>query len=604
MTLEIGLALGILAGAVLLFVTGWVRADVTAVLVLVALAATRLLTPEEALSGFSSEAVVSIAALLALSAGLVRTGVVRWLAERINDLAGDSRPRLIALSASMPGLLSGLVSGIATVTLFIPAALRLARKNDLPRARLLLPIAMAALAGGSLTLIGAAHNLVVNDLLRSAGENVFGFFEIAPLGLALLAAFTLYTVFLGKRLLPQGEPEPQAGDADADSRLMRTYHLEDRLWEVLVRRGSPLVGRSVVDLQLGSEYGLVVLFLLRADEPRFLHLGETALEPGDILLISGRRERVEDLVEHSPGLKLLGHPAEQEEFPAASGELVEVVVPPRAEAIGKTLVDLDLRRRTRLTGVAIWRGDRPIRTDVGATPLEEGDALLLYGPRQEVRSYKPEPDFLWLQPPRTEEAPRELRHLGKWAALIMAGVILAAALDLLSIPVAALGGAALMVLTGILTPRLVYEKVEWSTIVLVGGMYPLGLALESSGAAGLISSLLVAALGGLGPLMVMLGLAAVAIILTQPLHGAAVAVILMPVALDAARMLEVEPKAFAAAVIVGAAATYLLPVGHPAPLLVQRPGRYQTKDYLRFGSGLVVITLAVVALVVPLVWGF
>jgi di/tricarboxylate transporter len=162
----------------------------------------------------------------------------------------------------------------------------------------------------------------------------------------------------------------------------------------------------------------------------------------------------------------------------------------------------------------------------------------------------------------------------------------------------------LMVLIGILTPQLLYEHIEWRTIVLVGGMYPLGLAMEESGAAGLISNLLVNTLGALGPLAAMLGLTAIALLLTQSLHGAAVAVILTPVALDTASQLGAEPKAFAVAVIVGAAATYLLPVGHPAPLLVQRPGSYETKDYIKFGAGLVVITLLVVAVLVPLVWPF
>jgi di/tricarboxylate transporter len=300
----------------------------------------------------------------------------------------------------------------------------------------------------------------------------------------------------------------------------------------------------------------------------------------------------------------LGHPNQQDEFPASSGELIETVVPPRSRVIGKTLVDLDLREETCLTGIAIWRDEGPIRTDVGQTPLEEGDALLLYGPREQTRSYEPEPDFLWLQEPRKEEAPRELRHLGKWAALIMAGVITVSALDILTIPVAALGGAALMVLIGVLTPKLLYENVEWRTIVLVGGMYPLGLALEESGAAELISNLLVDTLGVLGPLATMLGVTVLAMLLTQSLHGAAVAVIMTPVALDSAALLDVDPRGFAVAVIAGAAATYLLPVGHPAPLLVQRPGGYQTKDYMKFGSGLVVISLLVIAVLIPLVWPF
>ncbi|WP_028571706.1 SLC13 family permease [Desulfonatronum lacustre] len=602
MTMEIGVVFAILGTAMLLFITGWIRADIVAVLVLVSLAATGVLEVEEVLLGFSSEAVISIAGLLILSAGLVRSGVVRWIAERLNDIAGGSRKRLTWMSTLVPGVLSGFVSDIATVSLFIPVVLRLARKNDIHRSKLLLPIAMAALAGGSLTIIGASHNLVVNDLLRSSGQSALGFFEIAPVGIALIISFAVYTLVIGQRLLPgeKGAVESRGDHTD----LMRTYHLEDRLWEVLLLNDSSWVGKTLQEIAIGNEHGLTVLSVVRHDEPHLVKRVDFVLEKDDMLLVGGRRTRVEKLVQEHPGLKVLGHPSEPEQFPSSSGELIEVVVPPRSPVVGKTLTDLDLRRKTCLTGVAIWRADSPIRTDVGTTPLQEGDALLLYGPGDQTRSYDPRPGFLWLHEPHPQEAPRKLRHLGKWAALIMAGVIALAGFNLLPIAVAALGGAALMVLIGILPLRLVYEHVEWRTIVLVGGMFPLGLAMEKSGAAGLVSSLIADTLGTLGPHVTMIGITLIALLLTQSLHGAAVAVIMIPVALDTAGLLGVEPKAFAVAVIVGAAATYLLPEGHPAPLMVQGPGSYATRDYLKFGTGLVVITLAVVAVLVPLMWPF
>jgi di/tricarboxylate transporter len=604
MTIEIGVVFAILGTSMLLFITGWIRADIVAVLVLVSLAATGLLEVKEVLKGFSSEAVIAIAGLLLLSAGLVRSGVVRWIAERLNDIAGGSRKRLTLMSSLVPGVLSGFVSDIATVSLFIPVVLRLARKNDIHRSKLLLPIAMAALAGGNLTIIGASHNLVVNDLLRASGQPALGFFEIALVGIALIVSFAVYTLAMGQRLLA-GENEKGAAESRQDrTDLMRTYHLEDRLWEVLILNNSSWVGKRLQEIAIGSGHGLTVLSVVRHDEPQLLNRADFILEKDDMLLVSGRRTRVDKLVQEHPGLKVLGHPSQPEKFPSSSGELIEVVVPPRSPVVGKTMADLDFRSETCLTGVAIWRADNPIRTDVGTTPLQEGDALLLYGPGDQTRSYDPRPGFLWLHKPRREEAPRKLRYLGKWAALIMAGVIALAGFNLLPIAVAALGGAALMVLIGILPPRLLYEHVEWRTIVLVGGMYPLGLAMEKSGAAGLVSSLIADTLGTLGPHITMMGITLIALLLTQSLHGAAVAVIMTPVALDTAGLLGIEPKAFAVAVIVGAAATYLLPEGHPAPLMVQSPGSYETRDYLKFGSGLVAITLVIVAVLVPLMWPF
>lgn len=605
MTIEIALVFGILAGAVMLFITGWIRADVVALLVLLLVVALGLLPAGEALSGFSSEAVLAIAGLLVLSAALVRSGVVLWIAERVDEIAGKGRRRLVLLSSSLPGVLSGLVSDIATVSLFIPLVLRLSRKHKMSRQKLLLPVAMAALAGGNLTLIGASHNLVVNSLLQDAGQAGFSFFEFAPLGLALVAATAAYTYFLGGKLLPgKDEDEDQDSREDPGGRLIETYDLHDRLWEVWVDESSPAVGRGVRELNIGHEYGLGVLAVVREKEPRLVHSQDVQVQAEDILLVSGRRERLEKMVGEIEGLELMGHPRGQEEYASSGAEFIEVTVPPRSPAAGKSLADLDLRRQSGLSGLAVWRNGQPLRTDVGSTPLESGDAVLLYGARKDTREFDPEPEFLWLQRPVRREAPRRLRHLGKYAALVMALVIFVSAVDWMPISVAALGGTAVMILLGILTPEQAYKEVEWRTVVLVGGMYPLGLAMEASGAAGLISQWIAGSLGALGPLPALLGVFAAAFLLTQPLHGAAVAVIMTPVAIQTALQLGVEPKAFAVAVIIGAASTYLLPIGHPAPLLVQGPGRYQTRDYVRFGLGLSLITTAITAALAPLLWPF
>jgi di/tricarboxylate transporter len=601
MTIEIGLVFAILAGAVLLFITGWVRADVVALLVLVLLVVFGLLPPDEALTGFSSDAVLAIAGLLILSAGLVRSGVVRWVAEQVNDFANHSRQRLVLVSASMPGVLSGLVSDIAAVSLFIPVVLRLARKNKISKQKLLIPIAMAALVGGNLTLIGASHNLVVHSLLQDRGEPGLGFFELFPLGAALVIAFVVYTLFLGQKLLPENDQEEEKSQNERPD-LIKTYDLEERLWEVWINERSPLVGSSVEELKIGETYGLGVITIVHHKKPKLVQNGEITLNKDDILLVSGRKNRVEKFVHEHDGVELMGHPEGQEDFPSSGAEFIEVTIPPRSPAIGKTLVDMDIRKKTGLSGLGIWREEGPIRTDVGVTPLEEGDGLLLYGAREDTRDFDPEPNFLWLQRPVKREAPRRLRHLGPYAALVMLVVIVVAAFDWIPISIAALGGAAAMILLGILNPEQAYEQVEWRTVVLVGGMYPLGLAMEESGAAGLISELIAGSFGQLGPLAALIGIFTIAFLLTQVLHGAAVAIIMTPVALDTALLLEVEPRAFAVAVIVGAAATYLLPVGHPAPLLVQRPGGYKTIDYIKFGLGLILITAVITAVLIPLIW--
>ncbi len=603
MSLSIALVFGILIAAVTLFITGWLRSDAVAVLVLVAVVVTGLLEADQALSGFSSEAVIATAGLLIMSAGLVRSGVVLWIAERIEELSTGNGRRLMLLSTTLPGFLSGFISDVGTVSLFIPVVLRLARKKGVSHTHLLLPIAMAALAGGNLTLIGASHNLVVDSLLRDAGVLDFRFLALFPIGLVLVVAFTLYALLLGPTLLPARKLETSGDSTESTQALMRAYDMQERLWELAVRPESSLAGTPLGKTDIGRRYGLTVLSVLRDHEVHTPRRHAPILEAGDILLLVGRKRRVERLAERT-GLELLGAPRLQEEFPLSGAEMVEVVVAPRSPAIGQTLVDLDFRQRHGLTGVALWRAEHPVRTDVGSEPLEGGDALLLYGSRKNVRAFEPEPEFMWLSPPRQEEAPQELRYLAPWTALVMLIVVLSAAFDLLPIAVGSMGGAALMLLLGVLSPQEVYGSVEWRTVILIGGMYPLGLAMEQSGASALLSSLVLSTVGQLGPLAVLITLLILAMGLTQVMHGAAVAVILTPVALSSAGLMGVDPRALAVAVIVGASASYLLPMGHPAPLLVQRPGSYRTQDYLRYGAGLVVLTILLAAVILPLVWPF
>lgn len=601
MSLEIILVFIILTGAVLFLVTGWLHRDIVPILVPVALAVLGLLRPEEVFAGFSSPAVIAVVALFVISAGLVRTGVVIWVAEYLRYLTGESSFRLILASTALPGILSGFVNVVATVFFFVPAVMRMALQGNFPRSRLLLPMAAVSLLGANLTLIGASHNLVVNSLIRDSGLDTFSLFEFLPLGGVLLLAALLYNLLLGWRFLPGGEVEQEKELVETADDLVKVYDLYNRLWELWVKDRSFAEGKTLRDIGLGKRYGLSIIALVRGGEQLPAEKEELILQGGDVLLVLGREERLREVAEEE-GLFLAGHPREQKRFPLSTAELVEVVVPPRSPVIGKTLQGISFRENTGLSGIAFWREERPFRTDVGSQPLKEGDGLLLFGDRKKTRSFNPYPNFLWLHPPRKEEAPQELRHLGPAAALILFLVVISAALGWLSIAVAALAGAAAMILLGILDLKGAYESIDWRTVVLIGGLYPLGLSLENSGAAAIIASFLVGILGDYGSLAVLLALGVISMLLTQPLHNVAAAVIMTPVALDTAQALGANPKAFAMAVIVGVSAAFLMPVGHPASLLVQKPGKYSSGDYIKYGLGLCLIVLGVIVLVVPRVW--
>lgn len=591
---------GIMAAAVILLSLDWIRPDVVAVLVLVSLVVTGQVNTQEALSGFSSTAVVSIVALLILSAGLVRSGAVRWLAVRLQRAAGNRRWRVLTVSVLPPAILSGIVNIIAAVSIIIPAILHLARENGIGRSKLLLPMAITSLVGANLTIIGAGHNLVANSIMREQTDQAIGFFEITPLGLILVAALLAYSLLMANKLLPDAQDEEGVERTPEDP--ISTYQLDQRLWELWVRQGAPCAGKPLGEVAIGKRYGLGVISLLRDGQQQPVDDVGVQLKEEDVLLVSGRREKAEQLCDENEGFLLVGPPQPQTAFPSSEAELVEVTVPPRSPAIGTTLRRLRLREQTGLIGVGLWRNGEPKRTDVRDTPLKPGDGVLLFGARTRTRHFEPRPDFLWLQSPRVDQSPPELGWEAVVATAILVAVISVSATGWLSIAVAALAGAALMVLLKVLTPQQAYEAVDWRTIVLVAGMYPLGAALENSGTVARVAGFLADTIGNAGPHAVLWALGLLAILLTQPMHSAVVAVILTPVAIGVASSLGVEPVPFALAVIVGASASFLLPAGHPAPMLVQGPGRYKAGDYVRFGIGPALIVWAVIGGIIPLIW--
>ena len=591
----------ILSAVVVLFVTGWTRMDIIPLLIPAALVITGLVAAEEVFLGFSSSAVITVASLFVITTGLVRTGVVNRVADSLNHLTGKSNLRLMLAGTALPGMVAGFIIVTATVLFFIPTLIRMAYQAGVSRSRLLLPLVSSCLLGANLTLIGASHNLVANSLVENSLGYGFSLFEFMPLGILLLLVSVIYNVFLGWRLLPAGELDNSKPDL-GKTNLVKTYGLDDRLWEIWVQDQSPAVGKSIIEIGLGERFGLCVVAVVRSDKQLAVEHKDLRIQSGDILLVLGREDMISDLVKKE-GLFLAGHPREHKRLPLSTAELVEVVVPPRSPVIGKTLTELNFREKTGLSGIALWREGSPRRTDVGSVALKEGDGLLLFGDRSKTRSFKPGKSFRWLNAPRKEESPPELRSFGPWAVLILVLVIFSAAMNWLPVAVAAVTGASAMVMIGILKPREIYASIEWNVIILIGCLYPLGLALYNSGASALLAENLLM-ISNYSPQVVLALIALISILLTQPLHNVAAAVIMTPVALNAAQVLGSNPKTFVMAVIIGASAAFMMPTGHPMSLLVQKPGNYQLKDYLKYGAGLGLLVLLIIIIVVPLIWPF
>ncbi len=779
MSFDIGLLFAIVGAALILFVGGWIRVDLVGLLVLSALALTGLVSAQEALSGFSSPAVVTVWALFILSAGLTRTGMAQQLGRPLQYFAARGEVVLIVVLMTVASLLSALINTVTVAAILLPSTMELARRSGRSPSRLLMPLALGCLLGGPFTGISTPPNILVTDALQNAGLRPFAIFDFTPITAAIVAAGIAFMALFGRRLLPDRAGAALTGDSAA---LHETYQFDTHILTVRIPAGSALDGRTLAESRLGSALSLTVLGIKRKDaltlaprpdhvlqagdiiiahgSPDLLHryhasqhlqvespelvqgmiscclaaaeatippgsplLGATLAESGlrrehrvhvlslagpdgaqardprrwrlaagDRLVLQGEREALEALsrqglvsdlrplteeeaaqrtgeraellaVRVPPGSVLAGHdlvesrlgnafgltvvgivrdgtplgmPSPQErvrpgdllviegarrdldilkgiqelditeQSPGLAAELeshqagvTEVLLSPRTSLVGRTLAELLFRERYGISVLAVWRKGRAFRTGLQDMPLQFGDALLVYGQRRAFETLARDPDFLVLdaaaaQAPRLEKA--------RLAALIMVSVILAAITGLAPISIAAIAGAALMVLVGCLDMEEAYRAIEWKVIFLIACMLPLGAAIENTGAAQMGARALIDAVGHMGPRWVVAALFGVTVIGTQIIPTAALVVLMAPVALSAADSLGMSPHLLMMTVAVSASASFASPLSHPAHLLVMGPGGYRFMDYVKVGVPITLVALAVAVWLLPILW--
>jgi di/tricarboxylate transporter len=783
MTFDIALTLGILAIAILLFITEIIRADLVALLVLVTLVVVGLVDPQEGISGFANPAVVTIWAVFILSAGLARTGVASKLGQQVMRLAGKGDNRLLAVLMSSTAVLSAFMNNIGVAAMFLPVTVDIARRTRRPASLLLMPMAYGSLLGGMLVLIGTSSNLVVSDFLRESGLPPLGLFDFTPIGVVILMVVILYMLLIGRRLLPMRQtPQPlSAANGEASRGIRDLYGLEERLAMFIIPDDSPLIGKTLAESRIGLALGLNILsverkrgvrrtpepnltleagdrllvlgrldvieelaahpvFIVEEDLPtasrllsekiglveldittgsdfdgktvvqidarraygvnilavrrgeviRRTNLQNITFQPGDRLLIQGPIDRLEELRDQ-PGFRRLsaadtkkyqleermlfvripegstlagrtiqearlataygisvlniirggeewrmpepsttlqehdlliveGRPidievlrglqtliierrvqADLRELESGPLAIVEVMLSPYTTLAGRTLRQLRFREKFGVSVLAIWRGDRSYRTDLGDFPLRYGDAFLCYGPREKFEILARERDFVVLnlevqEKPRLKKAPL--------AALIMLGVVGVVLFNLLPISVAAIAGASLMVLTRCLTMEEAYRSIEWRAVFLIAAMLPMGLAMQQTGAAELLANTVVNIVGPYGPTAILSGIMLLTLIVNQFIPSAVNAVVMSPIALATAANLGVSPYPFIMGIAYAVAASFMTPVSHPANVLVMSPGGYRFSDFLKNGLPISLIVLAISILLLPVVFPY
>jgi di/tricarboxylate transporter len=589
MTTENILVLAILGVSVILFVSERLRVDLVAMLVLITLSLTGLVTPEEAFEGFSSPAVVTVWSVYIVSGALFRTGVADVLARFMLRIAGTSYVRILLTIMLTVGLMSSFMNNIGAVAVLLPAVVSVARRINVAPSKLLIPMAFTSLLGGKMTLIGTPPNILASSIMESyGGLEPFGFFDFTPMGVIVLTTGILYFVFAGRHLLPDRTP---GGD------LSQVYRIREYLSEVRVRDNSSLHGKTLTETQLGKEYDLTVLQIRRVDRPPINPTPDLRLRSGDILLLEGTSD---EILRASEALGMEGLADWKfEDFSEDSQTLVEITLSPQSSIKGQTLKQADFRARFGLNVLAIQRRGKSLVTQLADVPLDYGDALLIRGPQEKIELLRRDPEFLVLDTP-----PLESRRLEKapLAVLILVGVLVAVSTRLLPVSTAMLIGAMLMVLTLVINMDEAYKSIEWKSVFLIAGMLPMGIAMQNTGTALFIAEKIIDIVGDFGPLWVMMGIFLMTALTTEVMSNAAATVLVVPIAIDAARSLGVNPQTFVMAVVIAAATSFLMPIGHQANVLVFGPGGYRFFDYTRVGVWLNIIIFIVVAIFLPIVW--
>lgn len=594
-TPDILITAAITLGALVLFVVDRLPIEVVGLLVMVALVLTGVVTPAEGVSGFASEAIVTIAAMFVLSAALVRTGGVDVLGRFISKLAGNSDFRLLAVSLAVVVPASAFVNNTPVVVVMVPVLLGLARERGVPASRLFMPVSFASQMGGTLTLVGTSTNLLVAGLALDLGLPRIRLFDVTAPALAFTALGVLYLLTVGRRLVP---------DRDGENDLYKRYELGEYLSGLEVKEGSKLAGRPLQESGLREDRGLDVLAIERGDERILLPDGLVEIREGDRLVVRGKIAGIAD-AESDEGLRITGadtgissHELDGEEEEAHYSELL---VPPRSRVVGHSLEALRFRGSYGVPVVGIRRHGEPVHEPMRTVTLHAGDILLVRATSHDLDRIRDTGDLALLGP--LELPPRRKRKLPHAAAVILA-VVLLAAFGVTTILVAALAGVVAVFLSGCLTPEEAYDDVDWQPLVLLGSILPLGIAMQNTGAAQLAAAHFLDLTSSLGPTGVLIAFYVLTTLLTAIISNAAAAVVLTPLAVAMGQSLDVSPMPFVIAVILAASNSFITPVGYQTNTFIYGPGGYQFSDFLRVGGPLSLLFAAAAGFVIPVFFPF
>ncbi len=606
-TQDMMIVFGLLGLAIFLFVTDLLRVDLVGLLMMILLPLTGVLSAEQAIAGLSSNAVVSIIAVMIIGAGLNKTGVMNAVAGQIIKIVGRRESRIMAVISLTVALISSFMQNIGAAALFMPATMRISRQLNFSASRILMPMGFCAIIGGCLTLVGSSPLIMLNDLMEGWWVNnpealanqpfkPFGLFAVSPVGIALLATAIAYFALFGKKLLPAGVICSLDGDECMGRRLQDIYGKEvGQSYELSIPAYYP--NQTLGELRIRPRYHITVVGIAKNEgyQKEFAPTKDSVIEAGDCLWVMSSEKNIQRLADDQGWVIKPEHDIfADENFPDESG-VVEGVVIPHSNLSQHTMEELQFRSLFQINPLAIVRGDKIIMDEINVTKLQQGDTILMQGRWKQFRLLVDQLDIALIDEIRGEELKPERTRCAVFFLILALTLALVFEVKL---SIALLTGALGMILTKIIPADRAYEAVDWRTVFLLAGLIPLGTAFEITGTAAYIAERVLGAVGDPSPLVLLLVISLLTAFFSLVASNVGATVLMIPLAMNMALSIGTDPMVAALVVAVSASNTFVLPT-HQVNALIMRPGGYKTKDYIRAGLGMSVLYTGVLMLCVP-----
>jgi di/tricarboxylate transporter len=587
MSSDIIIVLSILVIVATLLIMDRLRIDIVALICMLALAWTGILKPLEALSGYASNAVITMIAVMIMGRGIARTGLMEGFSRLVSKYTGSSQRRIVAMVSTATGLLSGFIQNIGAAVLFLPAIINISRRKKIPASSLIMPIGFAILLSGPLTMIGSGPLMLVNDFLIGSSLEPYRLFAVTPVGLALLFSCVAFFFLVGKFVLPRFK---SSEDSDLlQKRLAENWRLSSNIWHYSVAANSPIIGKTLEETGIWDKFNLNILAIAREKSLEYAPWRETRFEANQVLALLGDENDVRKFASTYSLLPVKKAGRFELLDDSGSAGFAEMVVAPRSVIAGQTLKKFSFRRRYGVEPVLLYHKGEKVRGDFSDIEITQGDILVVHGLWEKIADMKKGFDFVVVTPVEANEKDSSKAWVALFCFVLSIGLSVAG----FSIPISFMSGALIMVLTGVLRIDEAYHAVDWKVVFFLAGLIPLGLAMQKTGAANYLADNIMSQVHGSHIFILLLAISGISTLFSVFMSNVGAAVILFPMVISIANTAGMDPRPLALLVAVSTANSFILPT-HQVNALLKTPGGYRNIDYLRAGSGLTVVFLLIV----------